>query len=569
MVVNKAFLTVVDNKGVNGFPYGMAEFGKYYYTGVEKRIKDRIKLGEVFTFHEGDNLAKIKENKFRFYADAPITYESVTLGAGNEGSFKAFVQVGNNLYASTGDGVAVAKISNMKRWTWYKNGLYPSKNVIKVEYDELRKIFFVATDYNIYISTDNCQSFTPIGFNGTANGKYKIKAFRVRTKPPVLPTLPEKMTELVVGTDGGGMFYTRIPVSTPVTSISSTLVWNACPKMKMTTRSISSYPGSAGRVDPMSSVRVPETNRPLSNIINDFEWHKDAGTWIVACNNGVFRTADFLTYAAITDEVRPDFSGYAIQQGDGQTPPTLPMITIDTDNKLVATRIISANNEYFFIIKTGSSGSTIGSSNGVYRLTTVDVATKLNVYIYTMQNVPGTSDTVPVATSVTNIKEFVYGFNVYAFVLDDNTMLYSFDNLKTYFKREPSNGYASRTIQCAYKAPDRFIFGAQNGIIFSIEDKIRLSFLNVNRDPETKATTPGLPADSNLFEFTVAIHADTGFNNSVVTRSMTLQGRKATYTFVVMVGPRPDGSEYCRWYLFGHEPRYSEMKVVAAEFGIT
>ena len=98
------------------------------------------------------------------------------------------------------------------------------------------------------------------------------------------------------------------------------------------------------------------------------------------------------------------------------------------------------------------------------------------------------------------------------------------------------------------------------------ERKVRLGFLVVNSDPETKKTSADVKIESNLVDWTIAL-CDPGAN-PLVSQTTQFQGRECGYIFVFMTGKRSDGSPYQFFYLFGDEPRYSEMKSVADEFGV-
>lgn len=689
MNINKAFLTIIENKGINGYPFGMREFGKYYFYMADERIKgiDKVQIGDPFSFIENDSLDGMLADKLRFYKDAPYTFESVTLGSGREGEFKGFISVKDDVYAWTSDGVAVSDQKNYYRWIWNKQGLI-DRNIIKMVYDETRDAFYLITQKDVYVSTDKCQTFISMKFNYYSSNQYELTSIGCRTIKTIVDDVETQATEIVVGTNGHGIYYTRVPLNVLITDPIS---WVAATKKQLLNNPPTMYDGYLKKLSIKSIVKMPNRLCPLSDHIVDMKWVPEWNNWLFASNNGLFRTPDLITFSGITNENKPNFDPYPILEYDlksvkdrfinltyyygtyitalelssyytssinvirpnyicpikstfkpnGYTPTnvqvihngvtkpatlvsgeysyifnakegethtvqfsftvlgknyvtdidTIPAVVFPTSTEVLAfyishsynaapdtvtftsyplmtvippewkktQRLMYVNGMYLSTIKDDTTPSPPINKedpavyNGLYKSTSMDAVIRMEI-----------SDT----EDIKDVIDICYGFNIYVFLMSNNEMLYSFDNMNTFLRRKPSHGYDGRKALSIFKLNDRFIFGSKTGIIVSIEDRIRLSFLDVNRNKDENKTLAEVMPDSNLFEFTIALFNSGRMNNPIIKRTFTFQNRKAEYVFVLMTAKLPNGRYYRNWYLFGKEDRYNEMQQVAAEFGV-
>ncbi len=545
MIVNKAFLTIVDNRGINGFPFAMQEFGGYYLTGVsDDSVKDRIKLGDTFFFIENDSLEGLLENKLRIYADARKTYEPATLGTGKEGSFRGFLEIDNTIYAWTEDGVAITNRENLKRFIWNKRNLTDT-NIIKMVYYKEKNMFVICTRKNIFFSVDKCETFIKTNFESLAIRK------SLNVTDVAVRKYDEIHTEIVV-TTSNGIHYSR---STDAELTSATMSWSSSPKKSYSTQIISIPPVIPEGTATSIVTRTAKPTSPLSDTVNVVLWDDIGNRWLFGSDNGVFSSVDLNTFSHITQQQPPNTLGVV----GGTATPT----TIDSIEWMKTIRIVKNVDRFYFVVDDPVSIT----ENGLYQLVNNNPS-RINVFEYIKVTVPGTNDTVYEGSPRNNIKDVCFGFGISVVVLKNDNMLYSFDNFKSFLPRRPTDGYAGKTVQCVYKLTDRFIFGSKTGIFYSIEDKIRLSFLCVNMNGETRKTYGKVMKDSNLFEFTIALHDAQKMNNPILKRTLTFQNMKTQYVFVLMTGIDGGGKEYRLWYLFGKEKRYSEMREVATEFGV-
>lgn len=531
MIINKAFLTVMENKGINGFPFAMQEFGNYFAsTATNETVKDRVKVGDYFKYREDSVLDGLCSNKFAFYDICKTTFKDTPLGVGGESQFKGFIRKDDKIYAWTNGGIAIADANNIYRWVWTKNGL-TSLNIIKLIYDLGLKIFIAITSNDILYSTEECTEFKPFATGSGVISKTITDISSVKNS--------SEESEIVVTTKDG-IFYTKIPLTQDLTNFIPT--WTACPKKVTESVSISSYPETTGILNSESVIKKVASTSPLSDKVNAVEYDKQNSRWVFASENGVFFSSDLSTFGHITDQQNPDFSGYSAPPppAEGEEPAELPVANIVLSEWHNSTKLINMENIIYFI-----ADCTIDNTfNGIHKITSP------------------TSE-IPIVTDNTDIADCNLVHGTYVILFKDNTLSYSFDKMNTFYKRTPGHGYSSKILSI-FKTDDRIIFGSNKGIIESIEKDVKMIFLPVNRDPKTKKTTAELSKESDLIDFTLALHDVSKAENPVIKGAIYLQNRIADYVFVLVT----DSKTFRNWYLFGKEERYNEMKEVAKEFGV-
>jgi len=537
IVINKTFLKVIKNRGINGFPYGIQNVARYF---IDKEKADIItddmtmKINDRFYFIEGPMYDTLLNNKNTILSNVPEKIKAVQVNGISSASFiiNDAILENDTYYAATSNGIAYASKSDIKKWTLY-NQPFINRNLLKIIYNKETSYFFVCSREDVYFSTDNCQSFIKMNYNGQKT----INSFDVKYS--------ENTFVVVIGTNDGIVktsFVKNDDYST------TTFSWIACPKKETEivpmTIIYPSFPNGS-----LVQLTIAKRTKPQSNTITYVEYNY--GQWIFGSPNGLFSTIDFQNYSRISkyylsEEVLQEISlliqsssssssGGDGSGGDGSSTPTTIQYTLPDSCNI--TYMKKYNSIVYYRVENSNS-------NGLYKMNTIDINTHSKISI----------------NSDETIKFYIE--NVLKYYITDSKIYMSFDG-STFTEYTNFSGAVIKTI---IPYGDELLIFTSKGLFSTQFNKIDVvcmpSILTIDKD-ENRKVEADLKKKITFNKLCNMIINNSRQNSAIAKENLYVQNKLGGYVFIEVF----QNNSRC-FYLFGVESRFNELKLIASEFGI-